>query len=308
MNQPTRQTDQERVATDPATLVRSAADDELTPTQRRELDAYLAAHPEARRGIQFERRLREAIRRSMGDVYAPWPLRQRIIGLLRHGGGTERAASGRRRLVGPAVSRAMVALAAVVVLSLALGVMVGPASPWLRDTISRLTGAPAISKPWYRDQLTYHLVREHRNCDIAAYVERKLTYTGADNLAPAFRNILGRDVTLGDVESLGFRFVASGRCNVPGRGTSVHLLFERTGQPGLPDARLSLFVKQDRGEFTIPEGRTFLLNHDEDPNIRPVLVWRTGGLVYLLVTDCPVFTPDQFAHAMDLPEPGAGRL
>ncbi len=83
-----------------------------------------------------------------------------------------------------------------------------------------------------------------------------------------------------DLSAMGYAFVGAGPCAEPLAGT-VHLLY-RTTKPDSADT-LSLFVQAWAGQYKMDAGRLYLVDGPQSPH--PMYAWRTGGVVYFLVTD-----------------------
>jgi anti-sigma factor RsiW len=286
----------------PEVLIRCAADGELTPEQEPALWAYLRANPGAREAIEFERQLRERCREIMGGVYAPWSLREGVAKIASEA-SRKGAPSGRGSAGTPVVlwrRPVFRAIAALLMLAVILGVLSS-------QVVSGLMEAPSITKGWYRAQLVGHVVSEHRRCDIPDYVVEKMSVLRPEEIAQRYDPYLDHRVAVPSFASLGYAFRGSGRCNVPGRGPSIQMLFEHPAPSG-SQGRLSVFAKQDRGEFTIPENRLYVLDHGDAgaPGIRPVLVWRSGGLVYLLVCGDAKLKASDLAECIGFPTPVPG--
>ena len=74
-----------------ASLLRAAADDELTPEQQVTLEAHFKANPHDQARVAFERSLRQAVSRSMQGQGAPADLAARVRAALDDSANAERA-------------------------------------------------------------------------------------------------------------------------------------------------------------------------------------------------------------------------
>lgn len=284
-----------------AARIRAAADNELPA------DAVPAGEHAAKQ-IDFERALRDSVGRSMGDAQAPEALRARVLALMaqqpdeqehaavhRHGAherGREvdpgRAAAGRRpRSMRWAIAAAMVALVGGVAVS----------QRWLATP-----GVPLSSER--ASLLISFMSEEHKACaDFGPLFERKMKVRDEAAAVKEAIELLARvpevlELPGDEMARAGYRFAGLGRCHVPGRGRSAHLIYkaQESVSPGAPP--VSLFVQEDSGEIALEDQCSY---RSEGGDVRPCLrMWRKDGLVYYLIT--PQGTPDAIRRAFAVPE------
>jgi len=280
---------------DLASLLRLAADDELTPQQRAALEAHLEAHPEDASRIEFERRLRDATSRVMGEVRAPEGLRERIAST------TERLApqTSRQGFWRGAPARAVGLAASVLIVASVLVALMLPQSP---------IGPEAR----YQASLVRYLDREHVRCWIDAdEILGKFDVRRRDALPAEASELLGRPVDLAglvDTEIEGLEFVAGGECAVPGESPSIHLGFKTDGTMGEAGIPVSLFVQRDERQLELEEGVTYRLTSERRlaRGVCTIYVWTRDGLLHFLVSS-DAEACDLGREALGAPTP-VGRL
>ncbi len=286
----------------PAALIRAEADGELSCEQRERLAAHLARHPDDHAAIEFERRLRGSCCRVM-SCCCPDQLRRQVASMAAQsaaepGGadaphvrrhdphdrsppdhhrpvpGSAGGSPGRRRL-----------LAALVA-----GIALGVGGLLLVQSARNTTPAVAPADAAYRTQLAQYVVQEHNRALAPEVAAVKFTMRDLDSVDVGCRGILGQCPNL--VERLGggeLRLVGAGPCGLPGDGRSVHLRLERipslaAGAPAEPADNVSLFVKEDRGELPLIEGKLYQFDNGAcDITGARVLAWREAGLLYVVV-------------------------
>lgn len=207
-------------------LLRRAADDELTSEEVQALESHLAARPQDQEFIAFERRLRGAVGRVMGDVSAPQDVRAAVQAQVAQPAlrlaGTAAAAPGMRRGA-PRRLLAPSGLAAGFVLLVGAAVVIGLSGradwfDWFR--------APQIEISSEDGALGFP-IDEHRRCESdATYAQKKFTLHSREQLEKHLASELHWDVSLPDLTAYGYEFADAGDCSV-GRGTvdSVHLRY-----------------------------------------------------------------------------------
>ncbi len=193
---------------------------------------------------------------------------------------TAQTARGRR------LARAgWIALAAC---TLIVGVVVGT---WLA------TPAPTFNTQPNRTRIALvgFLESEHRRCALnERSLRNKMTVYAVEDVPAKFAGLLGQELSVSAVVGAGYEFLGCGKCAVPGRGESVHLMFrdpsvlppsvDVSGVNAPRDAgRFSLFIQQDTDELPITLGQTYRLETGEGEPL--VIVWRNGGLVYYMVCE-----------------------
>ena len=268
---------------DISTLLRLAADGELTSGQAERLEHHLAAHPEDRGRVAFERALREACGTHLG-ARAPAGLRERIAAALREQDAEAPAIAGRVAPDGPApdepvvVRRARRVSWSQRVLNIAAVLVVaGLAVFFLKATLTSDTTTA----------LAGFLPKEHNNCavDPDRLLQRDNAVTNLAEVPSAYRALLGASPTIPDIEALGYRFAGAGPCSVPAGGQSVHLMFEAVKErrpKDCPNSPLSLFI-QRTDRFDVEPGQTYSVNTPDDEFT--IYAWTADGLVYYLVAD-----------------------
>ncbi len=286
-------------------LLRRAADEELTSEEVQALESHLAAHPQDREFIAFERRLRGAVGRVMGDVSAPQDVRAavqaqaaqpalRLAGTAASAPGALRAAP--RRLLAPS------GLAAGVVLLVGAAVVIGLSGradwfDWFR--------APQIDISSEDGSLGFP-IDEHRRCESdATYAQKKFTLHSREQLRQHFADELHWNVSLPDLGAFGYEFAEAGNCSV-GRGTvdSVHLRY--TNGP----STLSVWIEQSMpSDLThsaaIVEGHAYLVTPTNREAARDAkgayYAWRDCDFVYRLVP-ASVDQAREMAVAIGMPD------
>lgn len=243
-------------------LLRAAADDALTESERSELGTHLAQRPDDRAVIDFERQLRTELGRVFASDEAPVALEQRIRQL----GGQTRPRRLRRI--------ALLAAAAVVLIIGALGIRSA-----IRGNVDEF-GFEG------RGKLVRFLGTHPQDCPIT--IERTLAEFHVqrfDGALSELGSLLGQAPRLGDFTKAGLEFRGMGRCGIPGQGLSMHI--QMMGAPGSPleGAMLSLYVQRDDGRLPISDGSTYRLEPKaQDLANVQMYVWRHEGLDYFVVT------------------------
>lgn len=284
-------------------LLRAAADGELSETQGEQLDRYLARSLEGHARVQFERELREAVGRVMGEPVAPESLRasvRRIVEGARDSepapelklGGTDAPAAGSTAITSMGVrtrKRSFWANRQVWAGALAAVVVFGVASALVWQA-TRLTGVHLTSDQLdYRSRLVGHVAGEHRRVIDPQVAASKLSLHDPEEVRAFFQQVVGtvpglEGLTVGTPTLV---FAGVGNCHVPGsNGSSAHLRFDLIGADGGIEQVVSVFIKADHGELPMDPGVTYTLDTKAcgQPGTR-VLAWSDGTLVYYLVAD-----------------------
>ncbi len=269
-------------------LVRAAADDELAAADERVLREHLVAHPDDDAVIAFEQGLRRAIASGASGTPSE-ELRERITRLTTIGGGSGSSvesvtASGRARRV----TRWMAVAASI---GLVAGVMYLALPP-----------TPSLPRPGqliaesHRASLVSFVTGRHKECELHAdMVANSFRIGSLDKVPAAFGEILGKAPGLGRLAQSGLKFKGAQACACPGRGRSVHMVFEAITNPpvqvgGASAATatlVSIFVQQDKGELRIEPGRAYSLVPKAEPSsteVSEIYVWRKDGFVYFLAS------------------------
>lgn len=280
------------------------------------MDTVRSRDPEADQRMAFERDLRAAVARAMGDAASPPTLRERIIDAIRaHKGGL--SAAERLRMVRPedhpTVYRARPALrkqlwlAAAAAMVIVVGLLAMNPGGMIR------WGPPVIASsgvPVNRiTRFVSFTVDQHEGCaGFERHFKRKMTArTQADAIRTAIE-ILSKvpsvlELRSADLAAAGYHFAGLGPCAVPGRGRSVHMLYKPDPSiaPGAPV--VSLFAQEDVGDLPFATDACFS-NAPRDEAERAsggvtVTVWRKNGLIFYLVAP-PL--PSEIRRAFDAPE------
>ncbi len=267
--------------------------------------------------IAFEGELRGAVGRVMGAGGAPEALRASVVSILR-----ETEIDGRAEVVHTAMgdttrrsfwsgAAGWLAVAAVLALSASLLIM---------STSQTQTAPGGVSG--VLAQAANFVVGEHDECDV--YSERFVNKFNAKSESEATRaaiEILHRvpgvmSLPIDGLHEAGYEFSGLGRCGVPGRGASAHLIYENKNVPGLT---LSLFVQVDTGDIDLEEGKSYVHRAkvgstgcialaptaDEDEDARSLVVWREDGYIYYLFAPhaacCEKAKADFHAPQQELP-------
>jgi len=267
---------------DPGTLIRCAADDELTPEQAQALREHLAAHPEDQARIDFERGLRTATASAMEAGAAPAELRASIQNLI----------SGDAETVGPAESKSRafwqrtflpLALAAMILLAFGATLLMtnGPqqhqGNTWDAGLNTQVVG-------W--------LEREHNKCSESEdYRSRKLAVTNVADVRSRTKRDLGQTPRRIQLDDAGYTLAGYGPCSIPGGGPSGQLIYTPNSGEGMP---ISVFVQRDNGQLDgvaavtdCIQGATSKLSpasRSGKTACDQIFIWRADGLIYYLVT------------------------
>ena len=288
----------------PTALVRAAADGELTPEQKRLLEAHLQANPADRAGIEFERALRAAVGRSMGQERAPAHLAERIAHAVHavHADDSRETRHDRKGVLPvsdsglktqPPVVQAIAhqtrqrsfwttlggRMAVAAALLLAVGGL------WY---VSTNLGQQPVEERWSRSanvQLAGFLSGEHMKCDDPDYAADKFTARDEQEIARCCLTILDQTPQLEHLFDGGATLIGLGPCKVPGPGRSVHMqILMPVGASGAMQSTVSLFMQQSVGQAGKVAGRSFALQEAGDQEF-VVDVWEKDGLIYYLVCD-----------------------
>ncbi|MFI4916409.1 MAG: hypothetical protein ACIAS6_07885 [Phycisphaerales bacterium JB060] len=273
-------------------LVRLAADGELSTE---ESDAYARAkadRPELGRREDAERQFRSAVNRCMCEgCECPQALRDRIAGLANevrvtadgHPGLAITPAPADEPVVRFPIWQRVAAFAAVIVIVLAV-------SAYFRGNVPTQPSGPGIAEASELPsgvQLAGFMSTEHTRCASHPTSIRKFTERDLERVPESFREILGGGFTRQDLELEGATFMAAGECRVPGKGPSVHVMFETLNPLG-ESVEVSLYI-QRCGDKRFQEGKAYAVG-SESIDAASIIGWRHNGLVYYLVTSSPETT------------------
>lgn len=286
-------------------LIRAAADDELSAADAERLERIRDEHPEVDEHIAFERALRAACGRAMGDVQAPAALRARVETLMAEARASARAEDG-PEAAGPAPelgSRDRSFWAGgpnAVVRWLALGV-----AAVLIGALSLTIWQVAQARPAYRTQVISFVADEHHRCLTDESSSGKFVYASMADLEASLEPMLGADLRLPEVTPAGgVEFVDGGRCGVPGASGSGHIRFQVRATEEHPRLDVSLFVLPDTGSLGIEAGTTYSVDTAAcGVGFAEAVLWSDGALVYLMVAESAGEGCAKLLEAMRLPEP-----
>lgn len=280
-------------------MLRLAADDELSRAQREQLAAALPADEAAAR-VAFERQLRSACARVMVADEREFPavsagLRESVERIVKRSAAVAAPAVDEPRRHAPRTSPRVqrtgrrVPRLAWVSLAACLLIVAGFV------VIRLVTPAPTFIESPERGRvaLVGFLGSEHRRCALDDdALKSKMTVYQLAAASTKFTKLLGGELSAEAIEKAGYEFLGSGRCAVPGGGSSIHMIFHdpnpvaassTAGTPARHPSRFSLFIQHDLNELPIVDGVTYRLETGADKPL--IVVWRHQGLLYYLVTE-----------------------
>ena len=277
----TDQFDLEGAVLSRAGALRAAADGELSPAQRAELEPSLTDAES--RAIETEAALREAIGRVMVEpAMAPANLRERIM------------ASAAAQRDGTPAAESLEDAAPIPIwhwrrsLSLAAAVVLLVGGSWL--IFQTAQSGPATAPPTMGRvdpvALREFMSREHDRCFRSEdYAAQKFTADDLAEVPGGFRALLGSEVSVGEIVQAGLSLRGAGQCHLPGPGNSIHMLLDAPLPSGT--VTLSLFVQEDAGNtIELEQGLPYELTPIEgQPAKLKIIAWRNGDLDYYLVAD-----------------------
>ncbi len=269
----------------PAQWLRLQADDEHT-----NLTAPADLPADGAERIAFDRELRKSCLRSMEQVKCPDAVRAAITsamqreslqlpvahdhdGVIRTPMGDTRSPSfwsGARRY---AAIAAVIAIAAVLI---------------FRNT-SFLPGGHVVPVQ-HASLLSAFVQNEHEKCSTLTDIQKHgLTAYSPSEAVKVCVALLGTDIErlaekLEAMHHSGFEFVGLGKCDAPGPGPSMHLLFRESAALPKP-SRVSLFIQADDEHTDIREAACYLTGCPKKKAL--MVVWRTDGVVHYLYACTP---------------------
>ncbi len=271
-------------------MLRAAADGELSPAQRAELEATLT---ESETGaIATEAALRQAVGRVMAGPVAPAGLRDRVLAAAGAADATAEAYPDLEDDAPPApIPMAPwlrpLSVAAAVILMVAGGMLIlraagGGASPAPRQQLASGDAGGEIQLVELRQFMTQEHDRCFRDEDHAA---RKFSEARLAEIPERFRDLLGSEISIEEMLKAGLTLEGAGKCHVPGPGKSIHLRLRAV----LPDGplNLSLFVQNDSpNRLALQEGAPYELTPADGSAAKlKIIAWRRAGLAYYLVAE-----------------------
>jgi len=264
--------------TSDAALLRAAADGEVTAADQRRLDGLLDAHPHLQSSLEFERALRDATGRVMGAVSTPAGLADRVRAAIRADAEVADsidALGEQTRKPAFWARRTWMSVAAVFVLGLSAALIIQATQ------ISQVSlSADQLA---YRQQLAGFLSTQHdKTCQdlVEAQKGGKLKFSDPTEYEAEIAKVLNHAVKVPRCDrSRKVYFAGGGRCGVPGEGPSGHMVYNAEFAPNI-----SVFIKLDRGELPLKEGRTYALATEDCgmPGTR-ILTRSVDGVLYFFV-------------------------
>jgi len=281
-----------------ATLLRAAADGELSDCQCKELDAYLAEHPEAKSQIEFEKALKNCCSRAMTKPPCPDSLRNKVASIVAHSANQivaeaqqeQDAFAQRIEDTGEYTrSQSFWARRSVIGIAAALLMMVAGTLIWQSTSFSSgpIPNGLNIQQASYYNRVSDFVVREHNRCCDDKAAKSKLVEHDINQATQYFSNEFGAQVVVPDMEqSVGeIVFYGSGDCSVPSTSRSGHLRFDAISPDGEYIA-LSLFISPDPGLLPLSNEVTFRLDSKACKDSGASLfAWVQDGVQYLLVSE-----------------------
>lgn len=271
-------------------LVRCAADGELSDQEAAAYASAKASNPKLDVYERQERELRSAIGRCMAeDCRCPRALRERITAMT--AGAPALSIAGapaeptRRKAPFPAV-KAVLATAAAMAIVVTAAVYLQNNPPAQPDGPGGAGVALGEELP-SGVTLAGFMSNEHNRCVSHPTSIRKFTERDLEQVPVAFREVLGGEVTLDDLLMEEATFIAAGQCRVPGKGPSIHLMYEAFDAQGQP-VEVSLYI-QRCGDKRFEEGKAYAVGA-EGEGVSNIIGWRHDHLVYYLVTSSPETT------------------
>ncbi len=260
-------------------LLRAAADGELDVDQQARLDAHLREHPQDEARIAFESQLRQACGRVMGPSSTPAGLRDRVVARLESEAEQEliaerieaRAAETRNPNFWNRLTPMVQSVAAAVLL------LVG--GVFLFQVLNIGSGSVAQA---HMSEIATFVGDEHNRCIIDPSRAAKFGINELESAPAILQEIIGKSISPADLAIGGLAFRDGGRCQVPGKGESVHLRFDVVEQPG---ETVSLFIQQVASESDelFEDGKSYEMKSDNIAGNRLVYGWTIDGLNYFLV-------------------------
>lgn len=279
---------------DVAALLRAGADDELTSHDERRLEAHLETQPGDVARVEAERELRRAVRRALNEDAssgAPAGLRERVASAMANADldtsvpDTMAPETRQTSFWASPRSRGILAMAALVAITLTLGIMFFQPQGTSPFMTSGLGTSQVIAE---RTSAATYVAKEHSRCFLETIdTGPKFTVDEPENLPSLAGNVVGQSIELADLIRSGatdIEFLNAGRCGVPGGGSSLHLRFT------LPDRDdvVSLFIQEDSGRMNFEEGVTYEIPPTQEaPNSPSIFIWSREGLNYYLVIERP---------------------
>jgi len=240
-------------------LYRAMADGELSPAQQAAYDAACAHDAQHSNRLEHERQLRAAVGRVLGADSAPAALRMQLKTMFDESPSVDIAASSLRIDRGAPVARSWqrpwwMGMAAGFVLAAGLMMIL---APWKSGTPAQHQGTQGNQiavegGPYSTTRLVSFLTEQHDRCaNLGSFFHDKMQYRTRADAERAAIELLSAvpavfDLHDGELTQMGYHFEGLGRCQVPGRGKSAHLIYTSNEAGHAP---ISLWVQQDTGEW-----------------------------------------------------------
>lgn len=282
-------------------LARCAADGELADQDAAALERAKAEHAGLHGFIDSERKMRSAVRRCMAaECQCPQALRDRVAAMCTSATpplsitGTQsdtqlgpQADTAQAPLRFPMWQR-VAAFAAAVVIVVAVSSFVRQGAPTQPAGTDIADGTVYLDElPPSGVQLASFMSNEHNRCASHPTTIRKFTERDLQRVPTAFRDVLGEEITLDGLLMADATFVAAGKCRVPGKGPSIHMMYEAFDQSGNP-VEVSLYI-QRCGDERFEQGKAYAIGSDE-ASAPSIIGWRHNQVIYYLVTTSPEMT------------------
>jgi anti-sigma factor RsiW len=246
----------------PADKLSAWLDDELTPEQRGEMDAWLHEHPQDASRVRMWAADRDAVRARLGPVAeepVPAHLEQLV---MNHTPAAKWWASSR--------------LAAAIAI-FALGALLGAGAAW------RLAGDDdaAATAGWEMRMMGAHAVfasevRHPVEVSVAGATPED-SRAQEEHLARWLTKRIDRPVKLFDLHSQGFELIG-GRLLPEGNGPCAQLMYQRIGQPAA--TRVTVYLRK-------PDSATPAAFHYEKQGELGMFYWVEGTTGYAIVGSLP---------------------
>ncbi len=300
------------------TLLRAAADGELTAAEQARLDEHLSANEGDQARLAFERGLKTACGRAMGGGRCPDALRASVERIAAESHPAYAAGVGARAeetrsasfWSSPRFGRVLGAAAAVVLMIGVGAVLVTQSGTGGAPTGGAGEPARDLQLVAYRDEITQFVAKEHGRCwESEDAADRKFKFKDRDAVVSEFRSLLGGEMHIPaldqPVESIVFR--GAGRCHLPKTEGSAHLRWDIPATAETKATAVSMFVAPDNGMLELHEGVTYAVNTAEcGVKGSSVLLWRQDGSLFCLISETETGACNKFRKQMGAPEETEG--
>lgn len=270
------------------TLIRLAADGELSEGLSSALDALRARDPHTDDRIAHERRLRDAVAGALAEnTAAPAGLRDRVAKAMANVPDAEiegaSPAPATAVVTTPAGdtrdrgfwARVPALLAVAATLALVASVLI----------VASNTSSPLYENRELGAQLVGFFEGEHTSCaEFESHFNAKMFARSIDQARELANNYLGASVNVLSInqdtwDDAHLEFMGFGPCAVPGASRSGHMIFRSTDEPSLT---VSLFVHRDEGRLNFDDGECCFVTNPASEGDGRIVAWRSEGIVYYL--------------------------